>query len=72
MRVSWTRAAISAPNPPVTTASCATTQRCVFRTEFRTVSSSKGFRVSRSMISTDIPSFSNSAATSSHFWTIME
>src|SRR5207244_1604872 len=49
----WITAATSAPKPPRTTASCATTQRFVFFTESTSAASSSGCRVRGSTTSTE-------------------
>ena len=50
------RAAISAPKPPVSAASCTITQRPVFSTEARIVSKSSGFSVATSITSAETAS----------------
>src|SRR6476660_9960181 len=61
---SCTSAAISEPNPSLRAASCRTTARAVFLTDVTIVSMSSGTNVRISTTSTEIPSLSNSSATS--------
>src|SRR6476660_676167 len=61
---SCTSAAISEPNPSLRAASCSTTALAVFLTDVTIVSMSSGTNVRISTTSTEIPSLSNSSATS--------